>query len=150
MSEEKEEYQPVEAFTTNHHACYQIQVIDDVCKPVFLGMYEDIPLHVIKTMKYKKYVCYVVAYILSKEEVDNKLYKIAGINILRQNRKTSLYSLDYVYNSDNNAFELILCDHVKDSVEIIEKMDTYIGKDKLCEYMVIKLFQDPVQQIFFK
>jgi hypothetical protein len=148
--EDIEQYVDVDKLTNLHYKCYQIQVIDDVCVPVFIGAYENVPLPIIKVMKYKKYVLHIVVYLMTKEEVDNMLYKIVGINIARQNRANSLWSFDLIYNVGAKCFQHILCDHKNGTVKEIENIEKFPGRDRAVENLVMRIFEDPVNKIFFK
>lgn len=154
-TEEKkeEEFKSVEQLTQHLYDCYQIQVDDEGnCQPVLLGRYHEIPLPINKVIKYKKYLLHVVTYILTQEEVDNKLYKIVGVNVIRQNRKNSICSLDLTFNVDQNRYELLFCDHKKDpndptAVQLVEVLPKFPGKDKVMQYIINKAFDDPVKSV---
>jgi hypothetical protein len=148
-NEVNDEFKTINSLISNHQECYQIQIIDNQCKPILLGMYESVPLPIIKVIKYKKYVCYIISYILTKEELDDNLHKVVGINIVRQNRKNIMYSLDFIYNTTDKIFELSLHNHTKNTIEIIEKISEFMGNDKILEYIVSKLFTDLAHKVFF-
>lgn len=131
--------------------CYQIQVDDNNdCKPIHLGKYPDIPLPVNKIIKYKKYLLHIVTYVLTKEEIDQKLYKIVGVNVFRQNRKNSKCSLDLVMNAEKNNYQLLFCDHQSNKVSIVENLEKFPGKDKVLEYIITKAFEDPLKSVLLK
>lgn len=150
--EKEDEFIDLSQSLKNHYQLYQIQVNDEngEVKPIHLGSYKEIPLPVIKVIKYKEFVCHVVSYILTQDEINSKLYKIVGIHISKDENTNSLYSLDYIYNVDEKMFELILCNNTNDTVENIEKIDKFIGKDNIIEYIINNLFNGEAKKIFFK
>ena len=99
-----EEFETVDQLADKQNliTCYQMQIDDNnECRPIYLGRYPDVPLPVNKIIKYKKYILHVVTYILTEQEIKDKLYKIVGVTGFRKNRKNSLFSLDLVLNEDN-------------------------------------------------
>lgn len=142
------EYMNLNDITTDLHDCYQIQVDDDgICKPVLLGKYESIPLPINKVFRLKKYLLHLVTYVLTKEETDNGLWKIVGVNVVRQNRKKSLCALDFVWSPAVEKYQLIFSDHVNNTSKVVETLDKFPGKDKLLEYVIEKSLDDPIRSI---
>lgn len=128
--------------------CYQIQVDDNgECKPVYLGLYPDIPLPVNKIIKRKKYDLHVVTYVLTDEEINKGLYKIVGVNVFRQGRKDSLYSLDLIFEPKLNKYQLIFNDHRKQTTILVENLEKFPGKDSVLEYIIVKAFEEPLKSI---
>lgn len=139
------------ADTQNLIDCYQIQVDENnQCSPVFLGKYPEIPLPVNRILHYKKYVLHVVTYVLTAEEIKEKLFKIVGVNIFRQNRKNSLFSLDLILNDEKQIYQLLFNDHVTNETQIVENLKEFPGKDKILEYVIIKSFEEPVKSRLLK
>jgi hypothetical protein len=148
--------------------CYQIQVDDaNNCKPVFLGSYPDVPLPVHKILQYKKYNLHAVTYILTEQEIRDKLFKIVGVNVFRRNRKNSVCSLDLVMVDENNfvggnigaisskvlrntKYQLIFNDHVKNTSIVVENLEKFPGKDQVLEYVIVRSFEDPVKAFLLK
>lgn len=131
--------------------CYQMQVDEENnCTPIHLGKYPDVALPVHKIINYKKYLLHVVTYLLTQEEVDNKLYKIVGVNVFRRNRKSSICSLDLVKNGDESGYQLLFCDHRKNTVDVVENIEKFPGKDKVLGYVIQKAFEDPVKSILLQ
>lgn len=148
-----EEFHTVDELANNQKLinCYQIQVDEDnKCKPVHLGMYPDVPLPVNQIIKYKKYNLHVVTYVLTEEEVKDKLFKIVGVNVFRQNRKTSLCSLDLVMNEEKGNYQLLFNDHKKNTTKVVENLEKFPGKDKVLGYVINKAFENPVKQILVR
>jgi hypothetical protein len=133
-----------------------MQVDDsDNCTPVFLGSYPDVPLPVHKILQYKQYNLHVVTYILTEQEIADKLFKIVGVNVFRNNDKNSICSLDLVMIDENNIlsgsiakqskYQLIFNDHIKNTSDVVENLEKFPGKDKVLEYIIIKSFENPVK-----
>ena len=130
--------------------CYQIQIDDnDNCIPVHLGLYPELPLPVNKIIKYNDYNLHVVTYILSDDEIKQKLFKIVGIMIFKNNNNSSICSLDLIANHEHK-YQLIFNDHNNNTTEIIETLDKFPNKDKVLEYIVNKSFEDPIKSIILK
>lgn len=131
--------------------CYQMQVDDNnECFPVQLGWYPDVPLPVNHVLKYKKYMLHVVTYILTEDEVRNKLFKIVGVNVFRVNRKNSLCSLDFVKNEEQSNYQLLFNDHKKSTTKVVENIEKFPGKERILEYVLNKVFENPVKSILTK
>ena len=149
------EFISVDDLTKELLTCYQMQLDDEgSCKPVFLGKYHEIPLPVSKVMEYKKYKLMFVTYILTQEEIDQKLYKIVGINIFRNGRSSSAYSLDFVYDDETKKFNLIFCEHNegegsfdKQNWEVIQTLDNLPEREKIMNHLAEYIFKDPVKGI---
>ena len=125
--------------------CYQMQVDDNnECFPVQLGWYPDVPLPVNHVLKYKKYMLHVVTYVLTEDEVQNKLFKIVGVNIFRGNRKNSMCSLDFVKNEEQSNYQLLFNDHKNNTTKVVENVEKFPGKAKVLEYVLNKVFENPV------
>ena len=145
------EYQTVDelAKTNALIECYQIQVNEsNVCIPVLLGEYPEVPLPVNKIIQYNnKYALHVVTYILTKEEIDNGLYKIVGVNVFKRDRNTSLCSLDLVMDRDTSTYQLLFNDHDNNTTKIVEKLEKFPPVDKVLEYVIHKSFEEPLKSI---
>lgn len=153
-SQSEEEFSTVDdlAKSQNLIPCYQMQINDDnECNPVYLGKYPDVPLPVNKSIKYNNYNIHVVTYVLTEEEVKNKLYKIVGVNIFKENKRNSLYSLDLVMNEDENGqYQLLFNDHKKNTTSVVENLENFPDKDKILDYIIKKTFEDPLKSILIK
>lgn len=126
--------------------CYQIQVDDNgECKPVYLGLYPEIPLPVNKIIQRKKYNLHVVTYVLTEEEINKGLYKIVGVNVFRRGRKDSLYSLDLIFEPNIRQYQLIFNDHRKQTTAVVENVEKFPGKDNVLEYIILKSFEEPLK-----
>lgn len=148
IDNEVNEYGTVDKVAENQNLidCYQIQVDkDNNCSPVYLGKYPDVPLPVHKIFKLKKYRLHLVTYVLTEDEIENKLFKIVGVNVFRQNRNNSICSLDLVLSSDKKSYQLLFNDHVTNESKVVENIEKFPGKDDVLEYITIKAFEDPVK-----
>jgi hypothetical protein len=153
-SESEDTFLTVDDLTKSQNLipCYQMQVNDNnVCSPAYLGMYPDVPLVVSKIINYNNHNLHVVTYVLTKEEIENKLYKIVGVNIFKENKRNSLYSLDLVMNEDENGqYQLLFNDHKKNTTTVVENLEKFPGKDKILDYIIKKTFEDPLKSILIK
>lgn len=148
-----EEYETVDNLADKQKLinCYQMQIDDNnECTPVYLGRYPDVPLPVNHTMRYKKYVLHYVTYVLTEEEIQNRLFKIVGVNVFRQNRKSSMCSLDLVKGSETGGYELLFNDHKNNKTTVVEKIEKFPGKDKVLEYIIKKTFEEPVKTVLIR
>jgi hypothetical protein len=151
MSEQnKSEFQTVDELANNQKLIkiYQIQVNDaSEGVPVFLGMYPDVPLPINKILNYKNHNLHIVTYVMTESEIKENIYKIIGINIFEKGNKSSLCSLDLTYNPVLKQFELVFSDHVKKTLEVVEKLEKFPGKENVMEYILEKVFEDPIKSI---
>lgn len=152
-NQDTEEFQTVDDLGNNQKLinCYQIQVDENnACKPVHLGMYPDVPLPVNRIIKYKKYDLHVVTYVLTEDEIRDKLFKIVGVNVFRRNRKSSLCSLDLVMNDEKGNYQLLFNDHKANTSTVVENLEKFPGKDIILGYIINKAFDDPLKSILIK
>lgn len=150
---ETNEYGTIDQVAKNQNLidCYQMQVDkENKCSPVYLGKYPDVPLPVHRILKYKKYKLHLVTYVLTEDEIENKLFKIVGVNVFRQNRKNSLCSLDLVLNPDRNGYQLLFNDHLTNGSSIVENLEKIPDENNMLEYITTKAFEDPVKSILLK
>lgn len=91
--------------------CYQVQIKDGKMESVFLGEYHEIPVPVVKALQYKNKKLLVITYILTQEEINDKLFKILGLVILDKDSNESSRSVDLIYNDAISKLQLILVDH---------------------------------------
>ncbi len=149
-NDKENEFGTIDEIANNQNLidCYQIQVDDENnCSPVHLGKYPDIPLPVNRILKYKKYQLHVVTYVLTDDEIKNKLFKIVGVNVFRRNRKNSLCSLDLIMNDEIKNYQLIFNNHKDNTTQIVENLEKFPGKNHVLEYVINKVFEDPVKSI---
>jgi len=146
IDSKKDEFKKVDelADSTGLIDCYQIQVENDgKFKPVLLGKYPDVPLPVNFSIKSPndKHRLYCVTYIMTSDEIKNKLFKIVGIVVFKDNESVS--SLDMVVN-ENNEYQYILNDHKKNESKFIRKIDKFPPKDKVLEVLVQEAFKEDI------
>jgi len=152
-SDSEEEFDTVDdlAKTQQLISCYQMQVDDDNnCSPVYLGRYPDVPLPVNKIINYNNYKLHVVTYVITEDEVKNKLYKIVGVNVFKEGKRNSMCSLDLVLNHEKGNYQLLFNDHRNNTTDIVETLEKFPGKDKILEYVITKAFDDPVKSVLLK
>ncbi len=145
----EEEFETLDKLTDNEKLinCYQMQIDDNnKCVPVYLGKYPDVPLPVNHIVKHKKYNFYIVTYVLTEDEIKNKLYKIVGVNIFRHNRKNSLGSVDFIMNEERGNYQLLFTDHDKKTSNVVENIEKFPGKDKILEYVIQKTFDKNINK----
>jgi lipopolysaccharide export LptBFGC system permease protein LptF len=134
--------------------CYQMQLEKDTqkCKPVLLGNYPEIPLIINKQIEHDKYILNVVTYVLTEEEVKNKIFKIVGVMIFEDNgndSNESISSVDLIMNDDNGEYELILNDHKTNKTIVLEKLETFPKKNEVLDMLVSRVFHDSIKDLVF-
>jgi hypothetical protein len=100
-----------------------------------------------KAKKKNIYKIHIVTYIMPEESIQNDIYKMVGLIIQKNKDQTSLASLDLRYNTLNNKFEYIYCDHSKDTVELVEILSEFPGQDNVLPHLMDKIFEDPIKSI---
>lgn len=152
-STSEEEFKTINdiAFDQKLIECYQIQIHDNKATPILLGMYPEIPLPVNKTLKYDKYDIYVVTYILSKEEIDNKIYKIIGVHGMLNKSYDSIFSVDLISNALNekdgeniNSYQIIFNDHKNNDTKNIKKIEKFPDREHVIEMLITTTFEEPI------
>lgn len=129
-------------------ACYQMQVDDkNECFPVYLGTYSDVPLPVSKIINYNNHNLHVVTYVLTKPEIDNKIYKIVGVNVFKKDKRNSMCSLDLVMNDEEKNYQLLFNDHHKKTTTVVENLEKFPGKENVLDYIITKSFENPLISI---
>ena len=119
-------------------ACYQMQYNENDMKHthIFIGRYKEVPLQIIKIFKYHDYICNIVSYTLTADEIDAHIFKIIGLMITLPERDDVMYCYDLVYNQPENCYQLIWCDCVKNNHLIIERMDRFPGNHLMIDVMI--------------
>lgn len=131
--------------------CYQMQLDDkNICNPVYLGKYLDVALPVHKIIDFNNYKLHVVSYILTEDDIKDKIYKIVGVNIFEKDKTDSLCSLDLIKHPDNNSYQILFSDHINRTVKVVENIEKFPDKDKVLEYIITKTFEEPVKSILLK
>lgn len=131
--------------------CYQMQLDDNkICKPVYLGKYLEVPLPIHKIINFNNYKLHVVSYILTDDDIKDKIFKIVGVNIFEKDKNDSLCSIDLAKHSDNNSYQLLYSHHINRTVEVVENIENLPDKDKVLEYIISKSFEEPVKSILLK
>jgi len=140
------------ANSQNLIACYQMQVDkNDVCSPVYLGSYPDVPLPVNKTLQFGNHNMHVVTYVLTENEVKDKIYKIVGINVFKNNKRNSKCSLDLVMNDEQGCYQLLFNDHRKDTSQVVENLEKFPGRKHVLDYVIKKAFEEePLKSILLQ
>lgn len=129
--------------------CYQVQIKDGKMEPVFLGEYHEIPVPVNKVLKYNNKKLIVVTYILTKDEIDNKLFKILGIVILNEDSDKSSHSIDLVYNDDIDKLQTMIVNHSNKDIEpeIINTLDKFPKNEDMISELMESLLNKDVLKI---
>lgn len=122
----------------DHIACYQMQYNENDMKHnhIFIGRYKEVPLHIIKIFKYHDYICNIISYILTSEEIEAKIFKIIGLMITRPEMDEVMYCYDFVYNQQEHGYQLIWCDCAENNHRIIERMDRFPGNQLMIDVMM--------------
>ena len=153
MTEQESDFKSIDELTQEQQFidCYQMQLDDkNICNHVYLGKYLEIPLPVHKIINFNNHKLHVVSYILSDDDIKNKIYKIVGVNVFEKDKTDSLCSIDLVKHPDNNSYQILYCDHVNKTVHEVENIETFPDKDKVLEYIITKAFEEPVKSILLK
>jgi len=145
--------------------CYQIQVDKDgVANPVYIGSYKDIPLVTHTTILYdqskeamknkskpnkNKYRIHVVTYVLPEDAIQNKIYKIVGLIVQKNEDTESLASLDMRYNTLNKKYEYIFCDHKTDEVTVVKSLK-FPGADNVLKSIMNQIFEEPLKSVLLQ
>lgn len=131
--------------------CYQMQINDNKeCLPVFLGEYPDVPLPINKSIKLNNHIAYIVSYILTEEEVLNKIYKLVGVTIFTEDTKNSLCSVDLIYNSNEQKYQTIYNDHLLNSTIVLETLNNHFDREQILDIIIQKTFNYPVVMKIFQ
>ena len=132
------------AKSQNLIACYQMQVNDNnKCNPVYLGKYPEIPTPLNRIIDYNNHKLHVITYVLTEDEIKDKLYKIVGVTTFKKDSPDSAYSLDLVMNDEEGVYQLLFNDHQKYTTTVVENLETFPGRDKVLDYVIQKAFKDP-------
>lgn len=93
----------------------------------------------------KIYKIHVVTYVITKEDVAKKLYKIVGLMVQTVgNDAVCFCSLELRYNSTTKTYEYIFCDHISEIDRLIDTVPVFPGVDKILPNIVEKIFEDPI------
>jgi hypothetical protein len=132
----------------NFTDCYQMQLDDeDICSPVYLGKYIDVPLPVHKTINYNNHNLHIVSYVLTDDDIKDKIYKMVGVNVFEKDKTNSLCSLDLAKHPDNNSYQLIYSNHKDRTVKVIKNIEKFPGREKVLEYVLEQTFEEPIKSI---
>lgn len=140
------------ANSQNLIACYQMQVDNNgVCAPVYLGRYPDVPLPVNKALKFGDHQLHIVTYVLTEDEVKNKLYKIVGVNVFENNKRNSKCSLDLIMNDEKGTYQLLFNDHHNNTSHVVENLEKFPDKKHVLDYVITKAFsEEPLKSILLQ
>ena len=143
----KEEYVSINTKESDLIECYQIQIQNDEFVPILMGKYSEIPVPVLKTLKYKNHKLITISYILTKDEIDKKLYKLIGILITNNNDNESSYSIDLIYNHEKEKLEIILVNHKTTEIKSIKLLDKVPKKEDMLDVLFQSLLDENVSKI---
>lgn len=102
----------------------------------FIGKYKEIPVHIIDRFDHNEYKCQIVSYLLTKEEIDEKIYRIVGILVEKDNNIISSY--DMIYCKDDSIYQYIVYDILDGSMResVKESFENYPSNDLLIERLL--------------
>jgi hypothetical protein len=130
-------------------SCYQIQPCEEKkCKPVFIGKYESIPLITHKIIHHENYKMHIITYLLTDEDIKNKIYKIMGIVVFDKEKNDSDHSLDLSFNPDNEKYDLIYSNHKIQNTDIIESLEKL--PDDIINYIINSFFMSSLKKLLNK
>jgi hypothetical protein len=164
---EDNEYVNIDDVADNLIKCYQIQIdeVNNTAKPMYIGSFESVPINAHTVFEYdqkrdrinkksnsspsitNKYKIHVVTYVMPEDSIKENIYKIVGLIVQKNNEDASICSLDLKYNVGNNKFEYVLCDHIKNTTEIVSTLDTTPKKDDVLPNLMSMIFEDPIKSI---
>ena len=117
--------------------CYQIQIIKNKCKPVYLGSYPHVPLPVLKIINHKNYILQVVAYVLTEDEIKN--YNIVGVVIFnKKDNENSICSFDLVY--EDKKYKFYYNDHNTKKEKEVKVIKNDVNKDNIMTLLIEGVF----------
>lgn len=143
----KEEYISIDTKKENLIECYQIQIQNNEFIPVLMGKYSEIPVPVLKTLKYNNNRLITISYILTKDEIDKKLYKLIGILITKDNDNETSYSIDLIYNHEKEKLEIILVNHKTTDIKSIKLLDKVPKKEDMLDVLFQSLLDENISKI---
>tara|TARA_B110000908_G_C10091273_1_gene374127 strand:+ start:350 stop:799 length:450 start_codon:yes stop_codon:yes gene_type:complete len=147
------EYKTIDELSNeqNFTDCYQMQLDEkDICSPVYLGKYIDVPLPVHKIINYNNHKLHVVSYVLTGGDVKDKIYKMVGVNVFENDKTESMCSLDLVKHPDKNSYQLIFSDHKDRTVKVVKNIEKFPGREKVLDYILEQTFEEPVKSILLR
>lgn len=101
---------------------------------------------VAKTSK-NVYRIHIVTYLLPEDAIQNKIYKIVGLIIQKNDDSESLCSLDLRFNVDNGKYEYIFVDHHTEEVTVVDTLEKFPGKEDVIPDIAERMFMDPIRSI---
>jgi hypothetical protein len=143
-----EEYVSIDLKTENLIKCYQIQLHNNIPTPILLGKYHELPLPINLNMKYKNHKLFVVTYILTEDEITNKLYKFIGIQFIPDDKDKPSYILDMIYDVEKKVYQYILINVDTEKELIIKEFTEPPKKDLFIEELMKLLDNEEVIKIF--
>lgn len=141
----EEKYININELTTEHHRCYQMQYNSETKKhnPVFIGMYQNVPVHVMQIFGHLKYICHLVSHLSTHEEIQMNKTRLIGVDVVLPNDDQPLYSYDMIYCIESNMYYLQLIQYDKSGNETIIKNDKieFPGTELVVEYLFERFFE---------
>lgn len=177
MSNTKDEFVNIDDVSGELVKCYQIQVNEEgKATPIYIGSFKDIPLVTHTTILYDQnkdmlnmnnkkivndsrknngkknnnkniYRIHVSTYIMPEDAIENKIYKLVGLIVQKNKNPESIASLDLRFNTQNNKYEYIYCDHVKDTVIVAKTLEKFPGIDNILNHLMEQMFEDPLKKL---
>jgi hypothetical protein len=100
-----------------------------------------------KSKKNNIYRIHIVTYIMPEESIENEIYKIVGMVVQKNKKPESIASLDLRFNTKNNKFEYIYCDHIKDTVDVVSTLEKFSGTNDILNNLMERMFEDPMKKL---
>jgi hypothetical protein len=100
-----------------------------------------------KKNKKNIYRIHIVTYIMPEDAIENEIYKIVGMIVQKNEKPDSIASLDLRFNTQNNKYEYIYCDHGKDTVKVVKALEKFPGTDDVLNHLMEQMFEDPLKQL---
>lgn len=125
-------------------SCYQIQPCkENNCKAVFIGRFNSIPTYTHKILHHNDYKLHIISYILTDNEIKNKIYKIIGVVVFKNTNENSKYSVDLSYDTDIKKYNITYNNHKKQITDTINTIDNM--PENIIEYIIEQLFTSPLK-----
>lgn len=93
------------------------------------------------------YRIHVVTYMLPEEAIRNKIYKIVGLVVQKNQDSESLCSLDLRFNTDSGKYEYIFVDHLTEKVTLVETLDAFPGSENVLADLASRMFDEPIKSV---
>lgn len=119
---------------------------------VSMGKYESIPMVPIYNINYDGFICQMMSFMITIDEIDKEYYNMIGLLIFKNNNVIG--SLNFVFIKDNNQkglnniigkFEIIFI--TKGNIESIRSYNNYPGSQESIHILTEVLVEENVTEL---